>query len=580
MLGEHKQTLVRIVKEILLPYWPRIAFAVFLMMLIAATNSFQAYLIQPAVDNTLFKSASQQVLYQIPVMIIVVTLMKGIAMYYQQVLSASTTAMINNNIRVRLFSAFIKYDMADHNESSAAKMISMLVNDINGMMGAINLLISGVFKNLFSTIFLIAVMAYMNIKLTLIAFIGLPLAIVPFAIVYRKINKYMKQNQRQLEMFTVVADDGLRAIKLVKATNSEEHEINRLQRSLDGLYKIMWRIARVSNVPSPLNETLIGIGTAAVLFYGGSLVMNGHATPGSFFAFFAALMMAYKPMKAVGGMGSQLQICLICAGRVFDAMDKLPKIKDKPDAISLEKVTGNISFDKVDFSYRADVKALNEVSFDIEAGKHYAFVGHSGGGKSTIMSLLLRFYDVNSGVIKIEGHDIRDITLASLRKNISYVGQDVQLFDLTVRDNILYAKPGATDDEMIEAAKMAEAHEFITQMPNGYLSAVGQNGQKLSGGQRQRISIARAILKNSPILLLDEATSALDPISESLVQKAITKLMESRTTLTIAHRLSTVINADKIFVMQAGKIVEQGTHADLMQTGTVYKELYSTQFKE
>jgi len=563
-----------------MPSWVRVAVAIFLMMLIAATNSFQALLIQPAVDNTLFNTATDNTLYQIPIMIIVVTLMKGIAMYYQQVLSASTAAMINNQIRLRLYSSFIRYDIADHNNSSSAKMISLLVNDINGMMGAINLLISGVFKNLFSAVFLIAVMAYMNLKLTLIALIALPLAIVPFAIVYRKINKYTKQNQEQLEMFTVVADDGLRAVRLVKSINAENYEIGRLQRSLNGLYRIMWRIARVSNIPSPLNETLIGVGTAAVLFYGGSLVMSGNATPGSFFAFFAALMMAYKPLKSVGGLGSQLQICLICAGRVFNAIDKKPKITDAENAKKLENVKGNISFDNVGFSYREGVKALDDISFNVEAGKHYAFVGHSGGGKSTIMSLLLRFYDVTSGAIKIEGQDIRSVTLQSLRDNISYVGQDVQLFDLTVKENILYAKQNATDEEIIDAAKMAEAHEFIIQMPNGYASPVGQNGQKLSGGQRQRISIARAILKNSPILLLDEATSALDPISESLIQKALTKLMEGRTTLTIAHRLSTVIKADRIFVMQSGKIVEHGTHNELMEKGTLYKDLYSTQFQE
>lgn len=550
------------------------------MIIIAATNSFQALLIQPAVDQTLFNEHSNsKMLLQIPILIICVTVGKGVSMYYQQVLGTAITTKIINSIRLKVFKSFIRSDIQTFNEGSTARMVSVMLNDVNGMMGAISMLMSGVFKNFFSVIFLLAVMVYMNLKLTLVALIGFPLAAIPIIIVYKRINKYMTQNQLKMEAFTVVADDALRSVKVVKSYNSEEKEIDKLDDALNGLYKLAWRIARVSNIPSPLNETLIGVGTAAVLFYGGSLVMDGSSTPGSFFAFFAALMMAYKPMKSVGGLGAQLQICMICAARVFSHMDKLPKITDKPDAKKLENVKGEIEFKNVSFNYNAEVKALSDISFKLEAGKKYALVGNSGGGKSTVMNLLLRFYDTSSGEILIDGNNIKDVTMRSLRENISYVGQDVQLFDDTILENIRYGKPEASLEEVIEAAKMAEAHEFIEKLPQKYNSKAGQNGQNLSGGQRQRISIARAILRNTPILLLDEATSALDPISEKLIQKALEKLMEGKTSLTIAHRLSTVVNSDTIFVVGSGKIIEQGTHEQLLEQGEHYKSLYATQFK-
>jgi subfamily B ATP-binding cassette protein MsbA len=313
--------------------------------------------------------------------------------------------------------------------------------------------------------------------------------------------------------------------------------------------------------------------------YGGNMVYDGSATPGSFFAFFAALMMAYKPIKAVGGINVQLHMALVAARRVFVILDSTPKIVDKPNAIILDKVRGDIKFKDVEFAYTPDRNALNGVNFNIESGKTYAFVGHSGGGKSTIMNLLLRFYEPKSGEIILDNHNIQDITIKSLRSSISYVGQDVQLFDDTIFENIRYSNKDASMEDVINAAKMAEAHDFITATPNGYFSMVGQNGQKLSGGQRQRISIARAMLRNTPILLLDEATSALDPIAEKQVQAAISHLMQGKTTLVIAHRLSTVILADKIFVLNNGKIVEEGTHGELLEKNGEYAILYSKQFQ-
>ncbi len=574
----------RMVVEIILPYWFKILFSIGLMLVIASTNSFQALLIQPAVDQTLFNvgDRSGNYLYQIPILILVVTMSKGIASYYQMVLGSSIVNQMTNDLRLKLYKKYIDSDMEFYNNSSSAVMMSSMYNDVQGMMSGINLLISGVFKNLFSVVFLFAVMLYQNTTLTLISLIGLPLAIYPIYAVYRRVDKYMNITQQQLGNFTVLMDDSLRGVKVVKSYNAEEYEIGRMKKTLNELFQNMWKISRISNIPGPLNETLIGVGVAAVLFYGGSSVIDGNTTPGSFFSFFTALMMAYKPMKAVGGLNMQLQMCLICARRVFTQLDKKPKIVDKPDAIELDAITGNIKFNEVNFSYTADKarSALNGVNINIEAGKTYALVGHSGGGKSTIMNLLLRFYDADSGAITVDGYDIKDIKLKSLRGQISYVGQDVQLFDDTILENIKYSKRDATEEDVVEAAKLAEAHEFIEKSPAGYQTHMGQNGQRFSGGQRQRISIARAILRNTPILLLDEATSSLDPVSEKLIQKAITKLMQGRTTLVIAHRLSTVINADKIFVLNHGKVVESGNHQELLALNGEYAMLYSKQFQE
>ncbi|MDX1948945.1 MAG: ABC transporter ATP-binding protein [Rickettsiales bacterium] len=579
--SDYKILISRIIKEIIWPEKVKIIISIILMILVAGTNSMQALLIQPAVDETLFsKNSANAALYQIPILILVVTIAKAIFTYYQVVLSSLINNILINGMRLRLFRKFITSDMEYFNNYSSAKMLSNILNDINGMMGAINLILSGVFKNALSVIFLFAVMIYMNPTLTLISLIGVPLAIYPIILVYKKINKHMVNNQQQLELFTVVMDDSLRGAKVVKAYNAEDYETEKVNKSLLQLQKLAWKIARISNIPSQLNEALIGVGTAAVLLYGGSLVVNGTSTPGSFFSFFAALMMAYKPMKAVSGMNVQLHLCLICAKRVFNLIDYKNKIIDKIDAKTLSNVKGNINFEDVSFQYSDGKKVLENLSFKLESGKKYALVGHSGGGKSTILNLILRFYDVSSGKILIDENDVRDVTQKSLRDAIAYVGQEVQLFDDTIFENIRYTKKDATIDDVINAAKIAEAHEFISQFENGYYSQVGQNGAKLSGGQRQRIAIARAVISGSPILLLDEATSALDTNSENEIKIALQKLMQGKTTIAIAHRLTTVINSDEILVISKGKIIERGSHKALLELNGEYANLYFKQFVE
>jgi subfamily B ATP-binding cassette protein MsbA len=573
----------RIIKEIVFPQWRKILGTIILMIIIASTNSWQAFLIQPAIDKTLFnpeKGADRDyLLFYLPMLIIGVTVIKGVATYFQQVMSANLMLRMTNEVRSRMYDKFIRADLKTFNQRSSGEMLSNLVNDIAGMMGAINTILSGVFKNFFSVIFLVGVMFYMNWVLALIAFVGVPFTIIPIYLVYKQLGKYMNSNQTMLQSYMVQIEDTLRSVRVVKAYHAEDYESDRLKQTLKGMYNLSKKIQRMSNIPSPLNETLIGVGIASVLAYGGNLVATGQSTPGAFFAFFTAMMMAYRPMKSVAGLNTQLYMALICGSRVFDILDLEPTIKEKPDAITLEQAKGAIKFENVNFEYNEGKNVLQNINLEVESGKTYALVGHSGGGKSTIMNLILRFYDPSQGVITLDGHDLRDLKMHSLRNATSYVGQEIQLFDDTIYENIRYGKMNATEEEVIEAAKKAEAHDFIIAAENSYQTKIGQNGLKLSGGQRQRISIARAILKNSPVLLLDEATSALDPISEKLVQQALTKLMKGRTTLVIAHRLSTVMQSDKIFVISNGKITESGTHAELLAQNGEYANLYSKQFE-
>jgi subfamily B ATP-binding cassette protein MsbA len=351
-----------------------------------------------------------------------------------------------------------------------------------------------------------------------------------------------------------------------------------MSKIVEEIFKMGKKISRISLISSPFVESLAGVGVACVIWYGGMKVISGETTQGAFFSFFVAMMMAYKPLKSVSQMNSGIQMGLGSTSRFYQLIDEKPQIIDKENAINLDDPKGEITFENVNFRYVPERLALKNLNLQIKAGQKVALVGHSGGGKSTIMQLILRFYDPESGIIKLDGYDIRDLTLKSLRSAMSVVNQEVMLFDDTILENIRYGKEGATEEEIINAAKMAEADSFINDLPDKYHAKVGQNGIRLSGGQRQRIAIARAILYNAPILLLDEATSALDPISEELIKNAFNSLMKNKTSIVIAHRLSTIINADKIIVINNGEVVEQGNHQELIALNGFYANLYYKQF--
>ena len=568
----------RITREYIFPHYKTFLISIVLMLVIAGTTALHAYLVKPALD-AVFVEKRQGALIIIPLIVLLVTVIKGFATYFQLLTMNILTLRITCDMRIKMYAHFVKSDIAKLHNRSSGDMMAAIMNEISSIVGMISTAINGFVKQLFTLGALVCVMFYQNFELSLIAFIGFPLAAYPIYKLGKKLRNLSFSNQLMAGKFATQMSDTLQYSKLVKSYNCEDFEIRRMTLITDSIFKMGKKMSRISLIASPFVESLAGVGVAAVIWYGGQKVLSGETTTGAFFSFFAAMMMAYRPLKSVSGMNSGVQMGLAAATRFYQLLDEKQEIIDKPNAVELNNVKGEIKFENVSFNYVEDKKTLESIDIEIPAGKTVALVGHSGGGKSTIMSMILRFYDPQSGAIKIDGHDIRDVTLHSLRGSMSVVNQEVMLFDDTIIENIRYGKEAATEEEIVKAAQLAEADEFIKALPNGYHTKIGQNGIRLSGGQRQRIAIARAILYNAPILLLDEATSSLDPVSERLIKDALNTLMKNRTTLVIAHRLSTVIHAHKIFVVSHGKIIESGTHKELLERSGAYANLYSKQFE-
>lgn len=568
----------RLTKDYIKPYWRTFLLSAFLMLIVAGTTAFQAWLIKPALDSV-FVDKNKTALYFIPILVLFITFAKGFATYFQLLTMNYLTINITFSLRQRLYSHFLKSDISKLHRNSSGDMMSSILNEVSKVMGLINTVINGFVKQLLTLVGLIAVMFSQSLELSLIAFIGFPLAGYPIYKIGKKLRNLSGKDRDMAGKFNNQMNDTLQYSKLVKAYHCEDFEIKRMGKIMESMKKVARKIARLSLVSSPLVESLAGFGVAAVIFYGGSKVISGETTTGAFFSFFTAMMMAYRPLKSVSGMNSGVQLGLASTERLYRLFDEKSEIVDKENAIDLQNVKGEIEFQDVCFNYTKDKTALRGLNLKVPAGKTVALVGHSGGGKSTIMSMILRFYDPESGKVMLDSHDIRDLTIKSVRGSMSVVNQEVMLFDDTIIENIRYGKEDATEEQIINAAKLAEADEFIQELPEKYYSKVGQNGIMLSGGQRQRIAIARAILYDAPILLLDEATSALDPISEKLIKDALAKLTKNKTTVVIAHRLSTIIHADKIAVVKNGEIVEEGSHKELLANDSHYAELYNKQFE-
>ena len=568
----------RIIREYIIVHWRTFVISLGLMVLIAGTTSFHAWLIKPALDSVFVKKNTNALIY-IPLLVLGVTVIKGFATYYQLLTMNILTMRITSEMRLRLYSHFIKSDIAKLHSKSSGDMVASIINEISSVVGLITTAMNGFVKQLFTLVALIVVMFNQSLELSLVAFIGFPLAAYPIYRIGKRLRNLSSKNQEIASKFNTQMSDTLQYSKLVKAYHCEDFEVRRMGLIIESAFQMAKKISRISLISSPFVESLAGVGVAAVIWYGGHQVITGQTTPGAFFSFFAAMMMAYKPLKSVSNMNTGVQMGLAASSRLYKLLDEKSQIIDKPNAINLENIKGDIEFSQVDFSYIEGKNALSSVSFKIPAGQRIALVGHSGGGKSTIMNMILRFYDPQNGEIKLDGHDIRNLSVKSLRSSMSVVNQEVMLFDDTVMENIRYGKEDATEEQIIRAAKLAEADEFICELPEKYHSQVGQNGIRLSGGQRQRIAIARAILYDAPILLLDEATSALDPISEKLIKDALAKLMKNRTSVVIAHRLSTVIHCDKIIVISNGRVVEEGKHQELLDKNGLYANLYLKQFE-
>lgn len=570
----------RLARENLRFYWKYLVFAVLCMAVVAATTALSAYLMEPIV-NDIFVDRNQEMLWWVSGAVLITFLAKGLASYGQSLLMAFVGLRIVADNQTRLYKHLIGMDLGFFHSVTTGRLVSRFLVDINNMRTAVSNAVTGFGKDTLSLIGLIGVMFYQDWQLAFIAFFVFPAAVFPIVRLGRRMRKVTANTQEEMGLFTAILDQSFSGIRVVKAYGMEKYEGERVTGLVERIFGLTIKSAKIRALSSPIMETLGGVAVAVVIIYGGYRVIHQNLDPGSFFSFITALLLAYEPMKRLANLNTSLQEGLAGAQRLFDLMDTIPAISDSDTAKPLPApVSGDVSLDHVTFSYNGEGNALNDVSVDIPAGKTVALVGPSGAGKSTIMNLIPRFHDVSAGVIRIDGHDVRDTTLESLYANISLVSQEVTLFDDTVRANIAYGKPGASETEIENAARHAAALDFIRELPDGFDTQVGERGVKLSGGQRQRLAIARAILKNAPILLLDEATSALDTESERHVQKALDHLMQGRTTLVIAHRLSTIVGADLIYVIQGGRIIENGSHTDLIEEGGAYEKLYALQFAE
>jgi ATP-binding cassette, subfamily B, bacterial MsbA len=569
----------RLLRDHVRPHAGRLALAVFMMVLVAASTASLAKLIEPVLDDV-FTARDPLKLQGIAIAIFATFAVKGVASYCESVLMNTTAQRIIADLQTAMLRRLMDADLSLFRDIPTGVLISRLNNDTVMLRGAVSNVLTSVGKDSLSLLFLVALMFYQDWMLSLIAFVAFPTAILPIARIGKRMRRVSGSTQVELGEFTATLEQVFQGIRHVKAYGMERYEAARAQAGIEKLYTLVRKAGAVRAISSPVMETLGGLAIVSVILYGGAQVIDGSRTTGAFFSFITALLLAYEPMKRLANLNANLQEGLAAAERVFTVLDLRPEIRDAPDAVALDDCRGHIQFEDVSFAYRADVQTLDRVTIDIPAGTTAALVGPSGAGKSTLLNLLPRFYDIGSGRLTVDGHDVRSITMASLRANIALVSQEVSLFNDTVRANIAYGRPNASLDDVIAAARQAAADDFIQALPEGYDTPVGEFGVRLSGGQRQRIAIARAMLKNAPILLLDEATSALDTESERQVQTALKTLMRGRTSLVIAHRLSTVVDADVIYVIERGRVVEFGSHADLIARNGSYARLYALQFAD
>ncbi|MCE9648652.1 MAG: ABC transporter ATP-binding protein/permease [Parvibaculum sp.] len=573
------KVLKRTSRDYLLPNWKLVFTSLVASSVVAASTGVLPVLIKYVFDDVLTQK-NQTMLVMVALATIGANLFKGAASYASNLTKNYIGQKIISAIQTRMFARIVKADLAWVSGTHSGRFISSFMNDTARVREAVTMSIIDFTQNLLTVIALMGAIFFMNWKLALLA-----CSVIPFGILYmRKLGKKTrKASRKSLEGagdLSALISEALGGIRVVKAYGQEDREIERVAQTVRDVLRHMMRGFRAKAAASPLTEALSGFGIAGVIYFGGLSVIHGPLTSGELVAFISALMLAYQPLKAVANTQTVMQEGVAAAARVFPILDIEPGIVADPDAKPLRVTDGAVHFEHVSFVYGDGTPALDDISIDIPKGHTVALVGPSGGGKSTTLNLVPRFYDPSEGRITIDGQDIRDVTVASLRQASSLVTQDPFLFDDTVRANIAYGRPEASEAEIVEAARNAAAHDFIAALPEGYDTQVGEAGFRLSGGQRQRIAIARAMLKNAPILLLDEATSALDTASELQVQKALVKLMEGRTTLVIAHRLSTIKHADRIYVIENGRILEQGTHGELVAGGGLYAELSRTQFAQ
>ena len=552
--------------------------AMFCMLMVGAITSSLAFLVKPALDE-IFINKNGMMLVWIPTFVIMLYLLKGACNYGQTILMSFIGQRIIADLRNSLYRQIQRQSLAFFTKHPTGMLMSRITNDVSYIQGAVSEAVTSLLKDSSTLIFLVFVIFYRDWQLAIIGMLVFPLTIFPIAKFGEKMRQVATSTQTTMGSLNTLLQETIAGTRIVKAFGREDYENQRFARRNERLFKLTLKSVAVSALSGPFMEFLGGIGIGAILFYGGSQVIKGNSTPGTFFSFLTAIIMLYEPIKRLTNVNNTIQQGIAGAERVFSIIDLAPEIMNKAGAVVLPKITTGIEINNVTFCYET-APVLKNIYLKIRSGEVIAFAGMSGGGKTTLVNLIPRFYDVTEGQILIDGHDVRDVTIESLRGQIAIVTQQTILFNDSVRSNIAYGDIEKSEEDVIRAAETANAHDFIMQLPLGYDTVIGEQGMKLSGGEKQRISIARALLKDAPILILDEATSSLDTESEIEVQEALENLMKGRTTLVIAHRLSTIRNADRIVVIVSGEIVEEGTHEELLDRKGEYHKLYNMQFRE
>ena len=574
------QILSRLYKSYTRKYLRNILVSVFFTLLLAGSTSSVAYLLDPAIKQ-LFIKQDKQYLYLIPGLIVLAFAIKGSSLYLAKVIMIGVSEEVRKDIQTDMFSSLIKADTQLVDNKHSGKFITNLTNDVSMITNLVSTVILNLFKDSLTLLGLLSVMFYQNWKLSLIAIIMIPLASIAAKSLGKRIGKVTTQQMDNAGILNSYLIEIFKNHKLIKIFQKETYEKNRANNYISKLKESSRKISVVFQRASPIMELLTGIMIAFLIFYAAKLIAKNELEVSNFFSFLAAMMLAYQPVRSLATLNISIQQGLSGARRVLPVIDDVPIIKDENYSKELIIKNGEINFENVEFKYsKNENNILNSINLIIPGQKMTALVGPSGAGKSTILNLIPRFYNAQNGEVKIDDQSIYNSTIYSVRKNISLVSQDTTLFDDTIKNNIAYANLNASQNEIVEAAKYSFADEFIKKLPNKYDTIIGENGVRLSGGEKQRLSIARAILKKSPIILLDEATSSLDAETEDKIQKAINFLTKGRTTIVIAHRLSTILNSDKIYVIDRGEVVGKGKHEDLLVSSNVYKNFYDKQIKK
>jgi subfamily B ATP-binding cassette protein MsbA len=567
---------IRIFQTEIKKYYNLIIICFIFMFITAATTAASAWLLDPAI-KMIFINKDRNMLYLIPLAIIIVLTLKGISTFFVKIISTKISLNIAENIQVKMSEKILNWDISNISEKHSGKFISSFIVDIHVLLSTINNIVINSVKELLTLIALICVMIYHDWKLSILALTVLPVAAFFSKKFGKKMGKKSTLSMIAAENFSTFLSELIKGSWLIKIYQKEKEELARIKILISERFKKARKVEQVKLGAGPIMEFIIAIAIAAIIFVGGYRSIDGGLSMSEFVSFLASLMLAYAPVRALAGINIGFNEGLAAARRIYDLIDKKNEINDDKNLPDLKISAGNIIFTNVNFTYPDNSKILNNININITGGKRTAIIGESGSGKSTILNLIPRFYNLVEGKILIDEQEINKIKLSSLRKNISIVSQDTILFDDTIKKNISYANSNATNEEIYNASKLAGINNFIDSLKKGYETIVGENGIKLSGGQKQRISIARAFLKNSPIILLDEATSSLDSVSEEKIKKTLEDLTKNRTTLIISHKLSTIMNCNKIYVIKNGEILTEGTHLELIKNSIYYKDLYEKQ---